>query len=153
LFTLVCARPKCGSSPLQKGATRYGRHPAPPDDRRGFLDKVVVIECVHHKEGEVHAAREDGVAHVPAPHGQALALALLEVASTHDGPPRVAGEHLPAGFHLVVEISEAVERAERENDVILSGEFSGARFAYLPTERDFGVILEVFSGTPDVEPP
>jgi hypothetical protein len=137
LFTLVCARPKCGSSPLQKGATRYGRHPAPPDDRRGFLDKVVVIECVHHKEGEVHEAREDGVAHVPAPHG----------------PPRVAGEHLPAGFHLVVEISEAVERAERENDVILSGEFSGARFAYLPTERDFGVILEVFSGTPDVEPP
>ena len=46
---------------------------------------------------------------------------------------------------------ETVERAERENNVILSGEFSGARVAYLATERDLGVILEVFSGTPDEE--
>ena len=44
---------------------------------------------------------------------------------------------------------ETVARAERENNVILSGEFSGARVAYLATERDLGVVLEVFSGTPD----
>ena len=37
----------------------------------------------------------------------------------------------------------------RTNKVILSGEFSGARVAYLATERDLGVVLEVFSGTPD----
>jgi methylmalonyl-CoA/ethylmalonyl-CoA epimerase len=39
---------------------------------------------------------------------------------------------------------ETVGRAERENDVILRGEFSGARVAYLATERDLGVVLEVF---------
>jgi hypothetical protein len=37
--------------------------------------------------------------------------------------------------------------------VILSGEFSGAKFAFLATDRDPGVILEVFSGTPDDEAP
>jgi hypothetical protein len=50
---------------------------------------------------------------------------------------------------------ETIARAERENNVILSGEFSGAKFAFLATERDLGVILEVFSfsGTPDEEAP
>jgi methylmalonyl-CoA/ethylmalonyl-CoA epimerase len=48
---------------------------------------------------------------------------------------------------------ETVARAERENNVILSGEFSGARVALLATERDLGVVLEVFSGTSDDEAP
>jgi hypothetical protein len=48
---------------------------------------------------------------------------------------------------------ETVARAERENNVILSGEFSGARVAHLATERDLGVVLEVFSDTPDDEAP
>jgi hypothetical protein len=34
--------------------------------------------------------------------------------------------------------------------VILSGEFGGARVAYLGTDRDLGVIIE--SGTPDDRP-
>jgi methylmalonyl-CoA/ethylmalonyl-CoA epimerase len=58
--------------------------------------------------------------------------------------------------HVAVAIpnfDETVARAERENNVILSGEFSGARVAYLATERDLGVVLEVFSGTPDDEAP
>jgi hypothetical protein len=52
-------------------------------------------------------------------------------------------------------LDETVARAERENNVILGGEFSGARVAHLATERDLGVILEVFSfsGTPDEEAP
>ena len=57
------------------------------------------------------------------------------------------------GIHHVAvatpDFDETVGRAERENNVILSGEFSGARVAYLTTERDLGVVLEVFSGTPD----
>jgi methylmalonyl-CoA/ethylmalonyl-CoA epimerase len=57
------------------------------------------------------------------------------------------------GIHHVAvatpNFDETVARAERENNVILSGEFSGARVAYLATERDLGVVLEVFSGTPD----
>jgi len=57
------------------------------------------------------------------------------------------------GIHHVAvatpNFDETVERAERENNVILSGEFSGAKFVFLATERDLGVILEVSSGTPD----
>jgi hypothetical protein len=34
---------------------------------------------------------------------------------------------------------------------LLSGTFSGAKVAYLPTDRDLGVIIEVFSGTPATE--
>jgi hypothetical protein len=36
-----------------------------------------------------------------------------------------------------------------------AGELSGAKFAFLATERDLGVIVEVFSfsGTPDEEAP
>jgi hypothetical protein len=68
--------------------------------------QLVVLQGRHHEQREVHAARDvarqDGVAHVPAPHGQALAVALFEVASAHDGPLRIAGEHAPAGFDLVV---------------------------------------------------
>jgi methylmalonyl-CoA/ethylmalonyl-CoA epimerase len=63
------------------------------------------------------------------------------------------------GIHHVAvataNFDETVARAERENNVILSGEVSGAKFAFLATERDLGVILEVFSfsGTPDEEAP
>src|SRR5207249_6654344 len=66
-----------------------------------------------HEKGEVDAARdvalENGIAHVPAPHGQALTLALLKVAAAYDGPARVAGKDPPGRLHLVVEIDEASE--------------------------------------------
>ena len=43
------------------------------------------------------------------------------------------------------------EQAERGNELVLSGTFSGVRLAYLPTDRDLGVITEVFSGMPGTE--
>src|SRR5919206_3290855 len=47
------------------------------------------------------------------------------------------------GIHHVAvatpNFDETVGRAERENNVILSGEFSGTRIAFLATERDLGV--------------
>ena len=46
---------------------------------------------------------------------------------------------------------ETVAQAERENKVILSCEFSGVDIAYLDTQRDLGVIIEIFSGTPGAE--
>ena len=46
---------------------------------------------------------------------------------------------------------ETVAQAERENRVILSCEFSGVDIAYLDTQRDLGVIIEIFSGTPGAE--
>jgi methylmalonyl-CoA/ethylmalonyl-CoA epimerase len=41
------------------------------------------------------------------------------------------------------------EQAARGKEPILSGTFSGVEVHYLSTERDLGVILEVFSGFPD----
>jgi hypothetical protein len=41
--------------------------------------------------------------------------------------------------------------AKRGNDLVLSGELSGIKVAYLGTERDLGVIIEIFNGMPDVK--
>jgi methylmalonyl-CoA/ethylmalonyl-CoA epimerase len=46
-----------------------------------------------------------------------------------------------------------VARAERKDVLMLSCEHSGVDIAYLGTLRDLGVVLEVFSGTPDIEAP
>ena len=43
------------------------------------------------------------------------------------------------------------DQARRGKDLVLSGAFSGIRVAFLPTDRDLGVILEVFSGMPDTQ--
>jgi hypothetical protein len=45
-------------------------------------------------------------------------------------------------------------QAERGNGVALSGEFSGIRVAYLATDRELGLITEIFNGTPspDLKP-
>jgi methylmalonyl-CoA/ethylmalonyl-CoA epimerase len=43
------------------------------------------------------------------------------------------------------------EQAKRGNTLVLSGTFSGIDVAYLPTDRDLGVILEIFSGMPGGE--
>src|SRR6266436_622578 len=88
---------------------RRGRLTA--DNRRGLVDELVVLDGRHHEEGKVHATRDvafkDRVAHVPAPHWQALAIALLEVAPAHNGPPRVACKYPPACLNLVVEVHDA----------------------------------------------
>ncbi|MGH3062139.1 MAG: hypothetical protein ACRDNA_12100 [Gaiellaceae bacterium] len=45
-------------------------------------------------------------------------------------------------------------QAERGNGVALSGEFGGISVAYLATDRELGVITEIFGGTPgdDLKP-
>jgi methylmalonyl-CoA/ethylmalonyl-CoA epimerase len=40
------------------------------------------------------------------------------------------------------------EQIQRGNTLPLSGSFSGIKIAYLPTDRDLGVILETASGIP-----
>ena len=42
-------------------------------------------------------------------------------------------------------------QARGGHDLVLSGTFSGARVAYLPTDRDLGVMLDIFDGLPDAE--
>jgi hypothetical protein len=43
--------------------------------------------------------------------------------------------------------AEIVAKAHRENGVILSGKFGGSTVAYLRTDRDLGVVLDMFSRT------
>jgi methylmalonyl-CoA/ethylmalonyl-CoA epimerase len=43
---------------------------------------------------------------------------------------------------------DAVARAERKDGVMLSCKHSGIDIAYLDTQRDLGVTIEIFSGTP-----
>ena len=59
------------------------------------------------------------------------------------------------GVHHVAvattDFDETVAQAERENKVMLSCEYSGIDIAYLDTQRDLGVTIEIFSGTPGAE--
>jgi methylmalonyl-CoA/ethylmalonyl-CoA epimerase len=43
------------------------------------------------------------------------------------------------------------ELAEKGKGVVLSGEYNGVRFAYLATDRDLGVITEIFAAPPGIE--
>lgn len=40
-------------------------------------------------------------------------------------------------------------QAKKGADLVLSGEFEGVKVAYLDTDRDLGVFLEIFNGMPD----
>ena len=91
------------------------RHVA-ANNRRGFVDKRVIFESRHHKEGKVHAARDvarqDGVANVLTPDWQTLALTFFEVAPSYNRPPRVARKHAPASLHLVIQVHDAGEASK-----------------------------------------
>lgn len=57
------------------------------------------------------------------------------------------------GVHHVAVAAQSFDEmlamaARRGTDVVLSGEFEGVRVAYLGTEHDLGVTLEIFSGQP-----
>jgi methylmalonyl-CoA/ethylmalonyl-CoA epimerase len=40
---------------------------------------------------------------------------------------------------------------KRGNNLVLSGTFSGIKVAYLPTDLDLGVVIEIASGTPNTK--
>jgi len=66
--------------------------------------------------------------------------------------PRKAG----GGHHIAVSAGNFDELLAMEAklgiDVVLRGEFEGVKVAYLGTDRDLGVVLEIFSGIPSLEP-
>lgn len=56
------------------------------------------------------------------------------------------------GVHHIVVATPSFDdtvsaQAKRGNKLVLSGTFSGAKVAYIPTDRDLSVIIEIFSGT------
>ena len=40
-------------------------------------------------------------------------------------------------------------QAKHGNELVLSGTFSGIQVAYLAADRDLGVLIEIFSGSPN----
>src|SRR5438132_4226186 len=90
-------------------------------NRRGFVDKRVIFESSHHEERKVHAARDvarqDGVANVPTPDWQTLALTFFEVAPSYNRPPRVACKHAPASLHLVIQVDDAAAPSKPADDM------------------------------------
>jgi methylmalonyl-CoA/ethylmalonyl-CoA epimerase len=61
-----------------------------------------------------------------------------------------------AGVHHIAVAAQSFDEmlamaAKRGNELVLSGEFEGVKVAYLDTDRDLGVTLEIFSGTPNSE--
>jgi methylmalonyl-CoA/ethylmalonyl-CoA epimerase len=65
---------------------------------------------------------------------------------------RFLEEHGPGVHHIGVGVRDyeatLAELGERGHDVVLGGEYNGISFSYLSTDRDLGVITEIFSGTP-----
>jgi hypothetical protein len=115
------------AKPSLLGSVRECRGRLAADDGGCLVDEFVILKGLHHEQGKIYTARqvarEEGGAHVPAPHRQTLAFSLFEVAPTHDRPQRVAGEHPPARFHLVVEVREADEPRKPAEDLHERPEF------------------------------
>jgi methylmalonyl-CoA/ethylmalonyl-CoA epimerase len=54
------------------------------------------------------------------------------------------------GVHHIAVATPRFDELVSGKTLPLSGTFSGIQVAYLPTDRDLGVIIEVFSGMPGV---
>ena len=109
--------------------------------------------------GEANNYREHGQ---PAERSTRIAVAmvgkvmweLIEPLDEEGIYARFLAEKGEGVHHVAVattDFDETVAQAERENKVILSCEFSGVDIAYLDTQRDLGVTIEIFSGTPGAE--
>ena len=82
-----------------------------------------------------------------AAHGQ-LQWELIEPLDDESDYARFLAEKGEGVHHIAVapmNYDQALaEQAKKGSEPVLSGTFSGFRVAYLSTERDLGVILEIF---------
>ncbi len=97
---------------------------------------------------QINPTAAERSADVPAPDRQTLALTLLEVAPTHDRPPGVAGKHLLACFHLVVEVHRANQPREPTDGSSIGLGCMGMSFTYWPPEdtTEMGALYRVSVG-------
>jgi len=71
---------------------------------------------------------------------------------------RFLAEHGPGVHHVGVAVADyrgtIDELGARGHEVLLGGTYNGVSFAYLSTDRDLGVVTEIFDGAPgrDQEP-
>ncbi|MDQ3317153.1 MAG: VOC family protein [Actinomycetota bacterium] len=106
--------------------------------------------------GEEHNYREHGE---PAERSNRVAVAtvgrvmweLIEPLDEEGIWARFLAEKGEGVHHVAVatpDFDETVARAEREGGVMLSCKHSGVDIAYLDTQRDLGVTIEIASGMP-----
>jgi methylmalonyl-CoA/ethylmalonyl-CoA epimerase len=71
---------------------------------------------------------------------------------------RFLADHGPGVHHVGVAVADYQgtidELGARGHEVLLGGTYNGVNFAYLSTDRDLGVVTEIFDGAPgrDQEP-
>ena len=77
---------------------------------------------------------------------------LIEPLDDHSIYARFLEEKGPGVHHIGVGVPDYEATREelggRGHDVLLGGEYNGISFSYLSTDRDLGVITEIFSGAP-----
>jgi hypothetical protein len=65
---------------------------------------------------------------------------------------RFLAEHGPGVHHVGVAVSDfertLAELSARGQEVLLGGTYNGVTFAYLSTDRDLGVVTEIFDRAP-----
>ena len=65
---------------------------------------------------------------------------------------RFLAEHGPGVHHVGVAVKDydatIAELASRGREVLLGGTYNGVTFAYLATDRDLGIVTEIFDGAP-----
>lgn len=65
---------------------------------------------------------------------------------------RFLAEHGPGVHHVGVAVADyegtLAELATRGHEVLLGGTYNGVTFSYLSTDRDLGVVTEIFDGAP-----
>ena len=96
----------------------------------------------------------------PVEHAWRLALAhvgqmqweLIEPLRGDSTYARFLATNGPGVHHVAVGVPSydgtIAELAGRGHDVLLGGEYNGVQFSYLSTDRDLGVITEIFDGAP-----
>jgi catechol 2,3-dioxygenase-like lactoylglutathione lyase family enzyme len=65
---------------------------------------------------------------------------------------RFLAEHGPGVHHVGVAVADyertLAELGDRGHEVLLGGTYNGVTFSYLSTDRDLGVVTEIFDGEP-----
>ena len=65
---------------------------------------------------------------------------------------RFLAEHGPGVHHVGVAVADyegtLAELGGRGHEVLLGGTYNGVTFSYLSTDRDLGVVTEIFDGAP-----
>jgi catechol 2,3-dioxygenase-like lactoylglutathione lyase family enzyme len=111
---------------------------------------------------EFHPGNVEGMHEAGQPVEHSWRLALTEVGGVQwelvqplEGDSvyaRFLAEHGPGVHHLGVAVKDydgtLTELGDRGHEVLLGGTYNGVTFSYLSTDRDLGVVTEIFSGSP-----